>query len=546
MGGHLLGAEKLGPTAETARKWVRRAEIDGGTRPGVTSEEAAEIKRLKRENAESCPRHFFRRHIGCERERQRRKRVAMRELEADYLVVGAGASGMGFVDALIAESDAEVVIVDRRHRPGGHWRDAYPFVRLHNASAIYGVSSRRLGEDRIDETGPNAGFYERAAAAQVCDHYDRALEEHLLPSGQVRFLGMSEYRGESADGHHLTSLVTGAETTVKVRRKLVDATYLESSIPSKHTPGFEVDPGVRVIPPNDLVELSEPATGFTVLGAGKTAMDTCTWLLEAGVEPDAIRWIRPSDPWTMNRAFVQPLDLVGSSFVQLQARWVEAAGLAADGPEFAHRLEEAGVFRRIDPTVEPEAFRGAILSTNELESLRQIENVVRGGKVRRIGTDRVVLEQESIPVDAGQVYVDCTAAGVPATVPRPIFEPDRITMQLATIGNFSWSAATLGAVEALREDVADQNRLCPPVVFTGRAKDLLHLSHSGISGQMARAMEPDLAGWNERTRVNPARGVADRRDDPQVAEAFASIAANTFPAMQNLERRIPTPAAPPS
>jgi transposase len=45
-------AEKLGPTPETVRKWVRRVEIDGGTRPGVTSEEAAEIKRLKRENAE--------------------------------------------------------------------------------------------------------------------------------------------------------------------------------------------------------------------------------------------------------------------------------------------------------------------------------------------------------------------------------------------------------------------------------------------------------------------------------------------------------------
>lgn len=44
--------EKLGPTPETIRKWVRRAEIDGGARPGVTSEEAAEIKRLKRENAE--------------------------------------------------------------------------------------------------------------------------------------------------------------------------------------------------------------------------------------------------------------------------------------------------------------------------------------------------------------------------------------------------------------------------------------------------------------------------------------------------------------
>ena len=39
-------------TPETVRKWVRRAEVDGGVRPGVTSEESAEVKRLKRENAE--------------------------------------------------------------------------------------------------------------------------------------------------------------------------------------------------------------------------------------------------------------------------------------------------------------------------------------------------------------------------------------------------------------------------------------------------------------------------------------------------------------
>jgi len=45
-------AEKLGPTPETVRKWVRQAEVDGGARPGVSTEEAAEVKRLKRENAE--------------------------------------------------------------------------------------------------------------------------------------------------------------------------------------------------------------------------------------------------------------------------------------------------------------------------------------------------------------------------------------------------------------------------------------------------------------------------------------------------------------
>jgi transposase len=46
-------ALKLGiGSPETLRKWVRRAEIDGGQRPGVTSEESAQLKALKKENAE--------------------------------------------------------------------------------------------------------------------------------------------------------------------------------------------------------------------------------------------------------------------------------------------------------------------------------------------------------------------------------------------------------------------------------------------------------------------------------------------------------------
>ena len=51
-------------------------------------------------------------------------------VEVDYLIIGAGAAGMAFADSLVTESGATIAIVDRHHRPGGHWNHAYPFVRL--------------------------------------------------------------------------------------------------------------------------------------------------------------------------------------------------------------------------------------------------------------------------------------------------------------------------------------------------------------------------------------------------------------------------------
>ena len=459
----------------------------------------------------------------------------MREIETDYLVVGAGASGMAFVDSLLAGSDADVVM--RRPAPScpaGIGSMPIPFVRLHQPSANYGVNSRKLGNDRIDESGPNAGFYERATAGEIVDYFNRVLEEDFIPSGRVRFFGMCDYRGGDQNGHHFVSLLTGEETTVKVRRKLVDATYVESEIPSRHTPSFEVDDGVRLIPPNDLVDLNEPATGYTIIGAGKTAMDSCNWLMEEGVTPDNIRWIRPRDGWAFARDLSQPLELVGA-YMQLQAIWVKAAAEAESSEDFARRMEADGLFMRVDTGIEPEVFRGPILSTAELASLRRIDNVVRMGKVRRIGMDVVTMDHGTIATD-GHVFVDCTAAGIRPTVPRPVFELGQITVQLVTIGFVPWSAATIGHVEASREDDTDKNRLCPVVSFTGHISDLAALSYAGMTGLMARGSESDLAAWNEASRLNPAGGAVGHVDDPRVPEAFATIGENIGPAMHNLER----------
>ena len=75
--------------------------------------------------------------------------MVMHSLETDYLVIGAGAMGMAFTDALIDHADVHVTLVDRRDVPGGHWQDAYPFVQLHQASQFYGVASTMLGTGAV-------------------------------------------------------------------------------------------------------------------------------------------------------------------------------------------------------------------------------------------------------------------------------------------------------------------------------------------------------------------------------------------------------------
>jgi hypothetical protein len=428
----------------------------------------------------------------------------MTEIETDYLVVGAGAAGMAFADALIAECDTDVVMVDRRHRPGGHWNDAYPFVRIHQASANYGVNSRVLGTDSIDATGPNAGFYERATGVEICDYFQTVLDDHLLPSGKVLFFGMCDYVGNWSGEHAITSRLTGKTTTLRVRRKVVDTTYLQVAVPATHTPSFTVDTDAQLIPVGDLVALAEPPTGYTILGAGKTAMDACNWLLDNEVDPDKIRWIKPRDAWLFDRASLQPLDLVVSSIESLSLAF-EALAQAETVEDLFRRLEACGQLARLDATVEPTMFRGAILSQPERESLQQIERVVRQGRLLHLGADRIVLDDGEIPTDRGEVHVDCTASGFRTAPARPIFEPRRITLQSLVGGFTTFNAALIGFVEATRDDDTEKNRLCPPTSQPSRPIDWIRGYEGVLRSFAAHSLEPDLTAWSDRSRLSLTR-----------------------------------------
>lgn len=209
-------------------------------------------------------------------------------IDADYLIVGAGAAGMAFADSLLTDTNTNIAIVDRHHRPGGHWNDAYPFVRLHQPAANYGVNSRPLGSGAKDEVGLNKGLYELASGQEVLSHFDLVMQQRFLSSGRVRYFPMSDF----VDDGCITSLLSGRRRAVRAA-KIVDATHSKMSVPSTHRPQYTVSPGVTCVPLNDLPRVAHTHAAYVVIGAGKTGMDACIWLLDNGADPDSIRWIMP-------------------------------------------------------------------------------------------------------------------------------------------------------------------------------------------------------------------------------------------------------------
>lgn len=436
-------------------------------------------------------------------------------VETDYLVVGAGAAGMAFTDALLTHSDATVTIVDRRHAPGGHWVDAYPFVRLHQPSAFYGVASVPLGKDGIEPSGLNAGFYEMAGADELRAYYLDVMQRHFLPGGRVRFLPCTEYAGTEGGSHRLVSRLTGATQDVRVRRKLVDTTYVEGSIPATGTPPFDVAPGVRLVPAGGVARIEREARRFCIIGAGKTAADTCVWLLNQGVPPHAIRWIKPRESWWLNRRYHQPHallpDFYAGSGLQMQAM-ADASSIE----DLFARLESDGFFLRVDRSVPATMLRGAIVSEAEVDLLRGIEDVVRLGRVRSITRDRIVLDEGEVPTDETTVHVHCAAEGLRRPPLRPIFEEDRVTVQPCYWGFASLQFALLGAVECLVGSDDERNHLCRPITYWDRDTDYVSAFLALLAGDRARAEYPALAAWAKDTRLNPLAGLGRHRDHPTV------------------------------
>ena len=419
------------------------------------------------------------------------------KLDTDYLVVGSGAMGMAFTDTLLTETDATIVMVDRHHQPGGHWNDAYPHVRLHQPSSFYGVNSRALGNDTIDATGWNQGLVELATNSEVVAYFDQVMQQDFLPSGRVKYFPNCHHTGAGS----FQSLISKADFQVKAGR-IVDATYMNVTVPSMNPPTYDLDPGVRCEPPNALPRLSGEFDEFVVVGAGKTGMDACLFLLKNGVDPDRIRWIMPRDAWLLDRANIQPLSLNGAKTSSIFAQQAIDLAEAEDIEDLFNRCEKSGSLIRLDPNVRPTMYRCATVTQLELAELRRIRAVVRLGRVKRIRADAIDLDQGTIPTNPTTLHVDCTADGLARRPVRPVFSGTHITLQSVRTCQQVFSAAFIAHVESAYREEAIKNELCTPIPHPDTEVDFLRTNLANALNATRWAQESGLTQWLKAARLD--------------------------------------------
>jgi hypothetical protein len=306
----------------------------------------------------------------------------------------------------------------------------------------------------------------------------------------------------------VVSLTSGAEYRVKVRRKIVDATFTDTAVPSKRPPQYAIAPGMQCIPPNALPNIGGHAEQYVVIGAGKTGIDVCLWLLQHDVSADRITWIMPRDSWLIDRAHVQPKT---EFFTQRMGALALQTELVQKSESLAHLfrlLNQHGQLLRIDERVGPPRFRCATVSQAELAELRRITNVVRFGHVQRIEAERIVLNGGSITTNSGVIHVDCTSSGIRSRETVPIFNDPTITLQTIRTCSQCFSAALTAHIELNYESEAEKNQFCKPIPLPIRDVDWLKMLLTTLGNQQLWSRTPELRNWIANSRLDPNYGRA--------------------------------------
>ncbi|WP_415394886.1 FAD-dependent oxidoreductase [Rhodococcus globerulus] len=190
--------------------------------------------------------------------------------QCDVCIVGAGIAGLNAaaVASQYLSRDHKIILIDRRHRPGGMWSDTYPYIRLHQPHPLFTAGNIKwtLGQERSY----------LATKPEVLDHFTHCLDVIKKRVQVIEYFGWTvDSHAESADGNRITAQSETGQRLAIAATRVIKAN------------GFGVNPNEPLSVSSEQIhsvspdffdirseEMHASDTPIWIVGGGKTAMDT--------------------------------------------------------------------------------------------------------------------------------------------------------------------------------------------------------------------------------------------------------------------------------
>ena len=376
---------------------------------------------------------------------KRQHALTNNDIAYDYLVVGAGATGMCFVDVILRCTNKTVCLVDKKIGPGGHWHEPYPYVKLHQPPQTYGIESIPLTQDD---------------GISVKKHFETALAHFATNKNFTALFNIRVDINNPSISH----------------KTLVDARYLEvTRIPSSW----------NMLTPWTLPEPVKKT--YIVVGGGKTGMDTCLYLKQYA---EKVIWVISHDAYWIKRESIE------TGYGQYP-RYTKCAKvmewIVSTLPGwFSMSLDN----RIVSMVGRPERYRCGIVNESEWDAIQGVEIVRKGYVTNRVG-DTLTFEDGSTLCIPNAVFVDCIQQGLPRQKTQQIFQKHKIVLQPVVMCQPCFSATIIAKM------VATNTRLDLQPVWHPKTCEDGVIGYAKSMTNLAKIHESKLKDIVLESRLNP-------------------------------------------
>jgi len=165
-------------------------------------------------------------------------------------------------------------------------------------------------------------------------------------------------------------------------------------------------------------------------------------------------------------------------------------------------LEKIGNVFRLDQGISPTKWKCATISKKELETVRNIQNVIRKGRVKKVTNNNIFLERGKERNTAGSITVNCSACGLASRPEKKIFSENTITLQSTMMCQQVFSASIIAKIESSKLGVIEKNALVSPVAHPEVVDDLAKCLFQSFKN--LDQMNRKFPVWMRMARLNGA------------------------------------------